>query len=169
MGELSSKRKLIITTSPFFLYDLQNILKDDVNYLKNFYDILYGNQYVYENTGKPITEGHMVMGVKDTSISDIVEQLDGTYSIYGENFTKYSKVYINDEKQKSSFLNNTRIDLKESELKDGDVIMVAQVGSSDTIFRTSKKYEYQDGKLEELPADPNDPETGRNAFVDSGE
>ncbi len=39
MGELSSKRKLIITTSPFFLYDLQNILKDDVNYLKNFYDI----------------------------------------------------------------------------------------------------------------------------------
>ena len=165
--------RLDIHTGTFFNYHQQR--KDTKNYLADLellqYDVLYGNQYVYENTGKPITEGHMVMGVKDTSISDIVEQLDGTYSIYGENFTKYSKVYINDEKQTSSFLNNTRIDLKEAELQDGDVLYVAQVGSSNTIFRTSKKYEYKDGALKELPTDPDDPETGRNAFVgkDAGE
>ena len=165
--------RLDIHTGTFFNYHQQR--KDTKNYLADLellqYDVLYGNQYVYENTGKPITEGHMVMGVKDTSISDIVEQLDGTYSIYGENFTKYSKIYINDEKQTSSFLNNTRIDLKEAELQDGDVVYVAQVGSSNTIFRTSKKYEYKDGALKELPTDPNDPETGRNAFVgkDAGE
>ena len=165
--------RLDIHTGTFFNYHQQR--KDTKNYLADLellqYDVLYGNQYVYENTGKPITEGHMVMGVKDTSISDIVEQLDGTYSIYGDNFTKYSKVYINDEKQTSSFLNNTRIDLKEAELQDGDVVYVAQVGSSNTIFRTSKKYEYKDGALKELPTDPNDPETGRNAFVgkDAGE
>lgn len=49
--------------------------------------------------------------------------------------------------------------------------MWQQVGSSNTIFRTSKKYEYKDGALKELPTDPNDPETGRNAFVgkDAGE
>ena len=65
----------------------------------------------------------------------------------------------------------SRIDLKEAELQDGDVVYVAQVGSSNTIFRTSKKYEYKDGALKELPTDPNDPETGRNAFVgkDAGE
>ena len=165
--------RLDIHTGTFFNYHQQR--KDTKNYLADLellqYDVLYGNQYVYENTGKPITEGHMVMGVKDTSISDIVEQLDGTYSLYGENFTKYSKIYINDEKQTSSFLNNTRIDLKEAELQDGDVVYVAQVGSSNTIFRTSKKYEYKDGALKELPTDPNDPETGRNAFVgkDAGE
>ena len=111
------------------------------------------------------------MGVKDTAIMSIVEQLDDTCSIYGENFTKQSKVYINGEKQSGTFLNNTRIDLKEVELKDGDVIMVAQVGSSNTIFRTSKEYEYRDGKLTELPEEEDAAETGRNAFIgkDKGE
>ena len=88
------------------------------------------------------------------------------YSIYGENFTKQSKIYINDEKQDGIFLNNTRIDLKDSELEDGDIIKVDQVGSSNTIFRESAEYKYQDGKLTELPKAEDAVETGRNAFVD---
>ena len=32
------------------------------------YDIMYGKQYAYEKNGAPITEGHMVMGVKDAEI-----------------------------------------------------------------------------------------------------
>lgn len=159
--------RLDIHTGTVFNYHQQR--KDTKNYLADLellqYDILYGKQYVYKESGKPITEGHMAMGVKDTSITDVVTQMDGSYSIYGENFTKQSKVYINDEKQTSTFLNNTRIDLKDSELKDGDVILVAQVGSSNTIFRTSKKYEYKDGKLTELPDTEDEVETGRNAFV----
>ena len=110
------------------------------------YDILYGKQYVYNNH-PPIAEGHMVMGIRDVSLSSIVPQLSSGYSLYGENFTKYSRVYVNGEKQKSSFLNNTRINLSETELQDGDVIQVGQVGSSDTIFRMSDKYIYQNGQL----------------------
>ena len=109
------------------------------------------------------------MGVKDAVISDIVTQSDGVYSIYGENFTKQSKVYINGEKQTTKFLNNTRLDLKESRLEDGDTIMVAQVGSSNTIFRTSKTYEYRDGTLTELPEDEDAVENGRQAFVSQEE
>ncbi len=126
------------------------------NYLADLellqYDILYGEQYVYEKNGQPITEGHMEMGVKDVLISDLVTQLDGTYSIYGEHFTKSSKVYINGEKQKNKFLNNTRIELIDIELKNGDTLEVCQVGSSNTIFRTSTVYVYQDGKLMEQDA-----------------
>ena len=61
--------------------------------------------------------------------------------------------------------------MKKSELKEGDIVMVAQVGSSNTIFRTSGEYEYKDGNLTELPAAEDAPETGRNAFVgkDKGE
>ena len=74
------------------------------NYLADLellqYDLMYGEQYVYEQYGSTITEEHMVMGVKDAEISELVVQYDGTYSIYGANFTKQSKVYINDEKQK---------------------------------------------------------------------
>ena len=120
------------------------------NYLSDLellqYDILYGNQYVYAGE-QPITEGHMVMGVRDVTLSNIVPHLNKGYSLYGENFTKYSKIYINGEKQKSSFLNNTRIDLSEVELEDGDVIQVGQVGSSETIFRMSDQYIYQNGEL----------------------
>ena len=124
--------------------------KGTKNYLSDLellqYDILYGKQYVY-NGKAPITEGHMVMGIRNVSLSSIVPQLNSGYSLYGENFTKYSRVYVNGEKQKSSFLNNTRINLSETELKDGDVIQVGQVGSSDTIFRMSDKYTYQNGQL----------------------
>lgn len=143
------------------------------NYLADLellqYDILYGKQYVYEESGKPIEAGHMVMGVKDTAITSLVEQLDGTYSIYGENFTKQTKIYINGEKQSSTFLNNTRIDLKESVLGEGDIVMAAQVGSSNTIFRTSKEYKYRDGRLVTLPRNTTTVKTGRNAFIGNDE
>ena len=114
------------------------------------YDILYGNQYVYD--GKPpITKGHMQMGVKDAVVTDLITHLENGYSLYGQNFTKSSKVYVNGEKQKSSFLNNTRIELPETTLYEGDVLTVSQVGSSNTIFRTSSEYIYEDGKLVEQP------------------
>lgn len=165
--------RLDIHSGTVFNYHQQR--RQSKNYLSDLellqYDILYGKQYVYQDSGKPITEGHMAMGVKDASITELLSQLDGTYSVYGENFTKQSKVYVNGEKQSSSFLNNTRIDLKDTTLSDGDIIQVNQVGSSNTIFRTSKEYEYKDGKLTELPADPDAVEQGRNAFVeqDTGE
>lgn len=140
--------RLDIHSGTVFNYHQQR--RGTKNYLSDLellqYDILYGKQYVY-NGKPPITKGHMVMGIRDVSLSSIVPQLSNGYSLYGENFTKYSRVYVNGEKQKSSFLNNTRINLSETELKDGDVIQIGQVGSSDTIFRMSDKYTYQDGKL----------------------
>ena len=163
--------RLDIHSGTVFNYHQQR--RQTKNYLADLellqYDIMYGEQYVYENSGAPITEGHMVMGVKDAHITDLVTQLDGSYSVYGDNFTKQSKVYINGEKQTTKFLNNTRLDLQESELNDGDTIMVAQVGSSNTIFRTSKTYEYRDGRLTELPEDENAVENGRQAFVSEDE
>ena len=140
--------RLDIHSGTVFNYHQQR--KGTKNYLSDLellqYDILYGKQYVY-NGKAPITEGHMVMGIRNVSLSSIVPQLNSGYSLYGQNFTKYSRVYVNGEKQKSSFLNNTRINLSETELKDGDVIQVGQVGSSDTIFRMSDKYTYQNGQL----------------------
>ena len=120
------------------------------NYLADLellqYDLLYGKQYVYGDNS-PLEEGHMVMGVKDVTLSGIVPYLTEGYSLYGENFTKSSKVYVNGEKQKSTFLNNTRIVLPETKLEDGDKIVVSQVGSSNTIFRSSNEYIYENGEL----------------------
>jgi len=124
------------------------------NYLEDLellqYDILYGKQYVYDGN-PPITEGHMVMGIKDVHVDSITNRMEDIYSVYGDNFTKSSKVYINGEKQKSTFLNNTHIELPESKLKNGDRVVVKQMGSSNTEFRRSLDYEYNDGVLTEIP------------------
>ena len=140
--------RLDIHSGTLFNYHQQR--QNSKNYLSDLellqYDILYGKQYVYKGN-PPITEGHMEMGVKDATLTNIVPYLEKGYSLYGENFTKSSKVYVNGEKQKSTFLNNTRIVLPSTELSEGDVITVSQVGSSNTIFRTTDEYIYQGGQL----------------------
>ena len=140
--------RLDIHSGTVFNYHQQR--QNSKNYLSDLellqYDILYGKQYAYKGN-PPITEGHMEMGVKDATLTNIVPYLEKGYSLYGENFTKSSKVYVNGEKQKSTFLNNTRIVLPSTELSEGDVITVSQVGSSNTIFRTTDEYIYQGGQL----------------------
>ena len=142
------------------------------NYLADLellqYDIMYGEQYVYDGE-PPITEGHMQMGVKDVEITDLVPKLEEGYSLYGENFTKNSRIYVNGERQKSSFLNNTRIELPETTLENGDVVTVSQVGSSNTIFRTSCEYVYQDGTLNKVPGTGSADQEGVSWVVANGE
>ena len=122
------------------------------NYLADLellqYDILYGKQYVYGGeSNNPVHTGYMHMGVLDTIVTDIVPTLQDTYSLYGQNFTQNSKVYVNDEKQSAKFLNNTRLDLEKTKLKNGDRIKVCQVGSSNRIFRESAEWIFYEGKL----------------------
>nr|WP_171031666.1 LTA synthase family protein [[Clostridium] hylemonae] len=142
------------------------------NYLSDLellqYDILYGKQYVY-NGKEPITEGHMQMGVKDVTLTNVVKHLNEGCSLYGENFTRHSKIFINGEKQKSTFLNNTRIDLPETVPEDGDVITVVQMGSSNTPFRTSNEYVYQGGTLTVREGTGTDPEKSWTEQTDSSE
>ncbi len=144
--------RLDIHSGSFFNYHQER--QNTKNYLADLellqYDILYGEQYVYDGD-LPITEGHMMMGVKDVELTGIVPYLKEGYSLYGQNFTKNSRVYVNGERQKRTFLNNTRIVLKNTELKNGDVITVSQVGSSNTFFRTTDEYVYQDGSLIRRP------------------
>ena len=120
------------------------------NYLADLellqYDILYGKQYVY-NGKNPVHTGYMKMGIIDTIVTDIVPTLQDSYSLYGENFTQNSKVYVNGEKQSAKFLNNTRLDLEDVKLENGDKIKVCQVGSSNRIFRESAEWVFYDGKL----------------------
>ena len=61
--------RLDIHTGTIFNYHQQR--RQTKNYLADLellqYDIMYGKQYVYKDSGAPITEGHMVMGVKDAN------------------------------------------------------------------------------------------------------
>ena len=113
------------------------------------YDMLFGKAYIYGGLkNKPVVRNKdYQMGILDVTLSGMQENMDGTYSFYGENMTANSKIYVNDEKQSTQFLNNTRIELKNCELEEGDIIVVTQVGSSSRIFRSSVEYAYSQGKL----------------------
>ncbi|MBQ2986460.1 MAG: sulfatase-like hydrolase/transferase [Tyzzerella sp.] len=125
------------------------------------YDMLYGDRYVYGGKANaPKVDDHFQMGILDVSLFNMETDPKGHYILYGENMTRHSKVYINGEKQSTSFVNDTRVELKKSKLSEGDTIVVCQVGSSSRIFRSSAEYRYNMGQLVPAenyvePVDPN--------------
>lgn len=142
------------------------------------YDMLYGEGYVYGGKDKkPEREDTFRMGILDVTLSGMGMNLDGTYSLYGKNMTAYSKIYVNGEKQDTQFLNNTRIELKNCSLEEGDTIVINQVGSGNRIFRSSVEYAYQQGKLvlaseyvppAESPEGANGEDASADGAADSG-
>ena len=106
------------------------------------YDILYGDHYVYGGED-PYPATDIVMGTQDVLISGI-SQIGDYYFIRGENFTKWSKVYINEEKMSTRYLSSGLLRIKEKDMPVGEnVVAVKQMGSSDTVFRTSNEYPFE--------------------------
>ncbi len=112
------------------------------------YDELYGSNFIYGGKKYEVNrENEFQMGILDAEIERLAVNFDGSYSLYGQNFTANSKIYVNGVKQNTKFLNNTRIELKEIELEEGDELVLSQVGSSERIFRSTGKFIYSQGSL----------------------
>ena len=143
--------RLSINSGTFFNYHQARRLT--AGYLSDLeslqYDVLYGKQYVYEDE-VPFRVGNMKMGLRNVTLTEIVENLDESYIIYGENFTEASKVYVNGEKQSTIFLDKTALKLSKEKLEDNDIVYVNQLGSGSTVFRSSKEYVYYAGNLTEM-------------------
>lgn len=140
--------QLGIESGTIFNYHQENA--DNYGYLVDLetlqYDLLYGEQYAYEEE-KIAEAGHMQMGIKNATVSYVLKRSETEYSLYGENFTASSQVYVNGVKQKKTYVNDGRIDLTSTEFGDNDVVTVSQVGSSDTIFRTSATYRFRNNRF----------------------
>ncbi|MDD6155545.1 MAG: sulfatase-like hydrolase/transferase [Lachnospiraceae bacterium] len=137
-----------ISEGTIFRYHQANDFSVDADYLERLenlqYDILYGERYVYGGEDKyPATE--IVMGIDDVVLNTVRDSYDGNRVLfYGKNFTKWSKVYVNGEKVPTSYQNGNMISIKKDYVKDGDTVVVCQVGSSSTIFRSSNEMIYED-------------------------
>jgi len=138
------------------------------NYLADLeilqYDMLYGNCFVYGGKkNAPTVDGTFQMGILDVTLSGMEQSGEESYILYGENMTANSKVYVNGDKQKTTFYNDARIELKGKALKEGDTVVVSQVGSSSRVFRSSVEYVYSQGQLvlaSEYVAPVDNPEEG---------
>lgn len=107
------------------------------------YDLLYGDRYAYYGVDKyPATD--IVMGIDDVVIKKIYEVSEDHLFIYGENFTPWTKIYVNGEKISTTFLGRSVLKIKRSKVEDGDILTANIVGSSSTIFRTSNEVTYVD-------------------------
>jgi len=106
------------------------------------YDIMYGDRYTYKY-GTEYTASNLEMGVKDVII-DSAYFFNGRLHIYGQQFTKWSDVYVNGEAVSTKYESGQVLSIKADDVKNGDIIKVCQVGSSNTIFRESNEYEIYD-------------------------
>ena len=144
------------------------------NYLADLeilqYDMLYGKCFVYGGKkNAPTVDETFQMGILDVTLSGVEQSGEESYIFYGQNMTANSKVYVNGDKQKTTFYNDARIELNGMELEEGDIIVVSQVGSSSRVFRSSVEYAYSQGQLvlasEYVPPVEN-PEEGMGTVTD---
>ena len=107
------------------------------------YDILYGERYVYDGEDAyPATD--IEMGVEDVVITAVENNTeDGKVYIYGENFTNWSRVYVNGEKVSCKYVDGNTLTIKKDSVSEGDTIVVQQMGSSNTVLRASNEVIYE--------------------------
>ena len=113
-------------------------------YMRNLkllqYDLLYGERYAYN--GKDLYHSSdIIMGSLPVAI-DAVYSYDDSVRIYGDNFSKWSRVFVNGERVRSEYKSGQCLAISENDVHSGDKIVVNQVGSSNTVFRSSNVWEY---------------------------
>ena len=102
------------------------------------YDILYGDHYVYGG-GNPYPASQLIMGTEDVVVSQIMET-DRYYYNIGENFTNWSRVFVNDTKVSTKYLSSKLLRIKKEDIPSGEnEVVVNQMGSSNTLFRSSNQ------------------------------
>lgn len=83
---------------------------------------------------------------------------NGQVHIYGDSFTKWSKVYVNGKSVPTGYESGQCLTVSADDMKNGDHFVVNQVGSGNTIFRTSNEFTFNDPAYEsgKEAADPSD-------------
>ena len=121
--------------------------KDQKKYLaglnKLAYDQLEGKNYG-SNGKNPYKPTNIKFGLHEVSVTSVNPMHNdvGTVYIYGNGFTPYSKVYVNDEKMDTIYLDRNTLIINDTEFKEGDKLVVKQQNSDTHILSTTKPYVY---------------------------
>ncbi|MBR1391402.1 MAG: sulfatase-like hydrolase/transferase [Lachnospiraceae bacterium] len=143
--------QLNIHTGTMFTYtQSRRNSQDYYDGLENLqYDLLYGKRFAYDGTDKyPATD--LVMGIDEVSITRVWKTSDNKLCIYGENFTPWTKIFVNGEKVSTTFVSGTMLRISADQLENGDILTANIMGSGNTIFRSSNDYSYT--KAETTPS-----------------
>ncbi len=110
------------------------------------YDILYGEQYVYDGES-PYVRTEMRMGIYDATLEEIVAApgLEESYYFKGSNYTPSSEVMINGEYYETTYLNPNTLLISGYTLDDFDKVCVVQRSNSSTrraLTKTNERLYY---------------------------
>ena len=115
---------------------------NSLNYMKDLellqYDMLYGKKYIYGGE-TPFIATDLKMGIDKIYINDIFKEND-EFFITGENFTTFSKVYINDDEYETVYINPQLLRVDELYLEPNDIITVHQVTKGGTTLSSSNEF-----------------------------
>ena len=116
------------------------------------YDILYGDRYCYNGEDKyPATD--IVMGIDPVTVDSATNSIgDSEVIIRGSNFTKWSKVFVNGSKVNTIFSCPNCLIISKDAISDGDTLQVNQMGSNNTVFRSSNTLTYSDSDVVDTQA-----------------
>ena len=113
------------------------------------YDLLYGDNYA---TGgqNPYKATDLQLGLNKVTVSSVTPLYDeaGTVYVYGKHFTSYSKVYINDEKQKTVYVDPNTLMIVYPDLKNGDELSVYQQNSDEHVLSKTDPYTFNGDELQ---------------------
>lgn len=99
------------------------------------YDLLYGERYAYGDSGySPATD--LTMDVEDVFITTVRRNTaNNTLTVYGSNFTRNAKIFVNGEKVSTSYVTPSLITTSLDNVSNGDVITVNILGSKSIVLR----------------------------------
>ena len=114
--------------------------------LKNLeYDMLYGDNLIYEGEN-PYKGTDLQFGLKKVKFRSINPTFDedGKIYIYGSNFTQYSRVFVNDEKLETIFVDPSTLVVYYPDIKVGDSFLVKQHNSDSHVLIVTDPIVYED-------------------------
>ena len=119
--------------SPQYQIDMQTLM----------YDMLYGDQYVYEGEF-PYEKKKLKLGLKQIYLTNVRQMSEESYYIKGGNYTQSCKVEVNGELVETTYLDPNTLLVQGLSLQEGDKINVAVQSNSSTakIFTRSNKRIY---------------------------
>ncbi len=133
------------------------------------YDILYGDRYCYNGEDKyPATD--IVMGIDPVTVDSATNSIgDSEVIIRGSNFTKWSKVFVNGSKVNTIFSGPNCLIISKDAISDGDTLQVNQMGSNNTVFRSSNTLIYSDSDVVDTQAPVDGTEVDTTADTQNSE
>lgn len=103
------------------------------------YDMLYGERI--GEIGKKYEATKIKMGIKNIKVDKVNLVAENIY-IHGQNFNEFSKIYINDDKVETEFINSENLVVSEQTIEKGDKLTVSQLDKNGRVLSSANVIEY---------------------------